>query len=103
VAGRQLDEATWLAELRRLAEASQAQADEGWTAAELAVLFGHSTKWVLKMLTPAVREGRVRVGRRAGVSIDGRRVVSPVYTLIGKPASGSGTTKPRRGAGSSGG
>lgn len=75
-----LSEQQWLAELE--AVAGSRRNDGGMSMDELAEAAGVSTRTMELRLKVASRKGMVRVGWRTGVSIIGRRTVTPVYTIV---------------------
>ena len=96
-----LSETDWLAELERLAAASRDRSDEGWTVAEWAAKLGCGTQKARDILRLALNEGRLKVGRRPLVRMDGAQHHTPVYALTPTPPAASAPTSRRRRGGSS--
>ena len=89
--GITLDE--WAAEIERLA----ARAEDGQTAAEMAALTGACIYRVRKMLARAKAAGRLVIARKAVISIDGRPMHAPCYTILRQePKQGAGASKVKR-------
>lgn len=72
-----MTEAELLAELHRASRHS----DEGASAQEIADEMGLDVKNVLRMLARAQATGRLIVGFRAGLRVDGRGKRTPVYRI----------------------
>ncbi|GAG00271.1 unnamed protein product [marine sediment metagenome] len=68
----------WLAEFEKV---SEFQGDEGATVRELSEQMGHESKWVRDHLREAIDKGRVAVGRRKYLRIDGTLTMVPVYRI----------------------
>lgn len=75
--------AEWLDELARLSNRS----DEGMTSGEWAAELDISRPMAVRRLKEAQRAGWLRTGKRTGVTLDGRKCVTPVYQI----------TKPKKG------
>jgi hypothetical protein len=69
----------WLKEL----EAFSKRSDEGHTAEEISENTGMTLRVVRERLKQVARLGRLRVGRRSSMTIDGRHTVVPVYLVTG--------------------
>jgi MarR-like DNA-binding transcriptional regulator SgrR of sgrS sRNA len=70
----------WLAALEA-AQAQRPQDDEGMTAREIAVVFGCSDKKCLELLRKIQDAGRLAVGRRNMIRLDGKPQCVPVYRI----------------------
>lgn len=55
--------------------------DAGMTAVELSELWGVCLKTTNDRIRALHRRGLVKAGQREGVSIIGRRILTPVYTI----------------------
>ena len=75
----QIGHEEWLAELERLQ--GREQNDEGHTTRELAELWGCNHRTAVARLEEIHRAGRLIVGRKTVMAIDGRRARVPTYRL----------------------
>lgn len=73
-----INETEWLAELQRI----QSRNDDGLTASEWADRLGCEHECALRYLKRAQQAGWLRVGKRRGLTIDGRGKISPVYQIV---------------------
>jgi MarR-like DNA-binding transcriptional regulator SgrR of sgrS sRNA len=71
----------WLAALEA-AQAQRPQDDEGMTTQEIGEVFNCSEKKVRELLRKIHNAGRLRVGRRNMIRLDGRPQPIPVYRII---------------------
>ena len=72
----------WLEELGKRTEVDGPQ---GFTCAELQKAMGIADRTALVKLKKWIGEGMVELaGKRAGVSIDGKRILTPVYRVVKK-------------------
>ena len=78
MAAKPIKETEWLAELEKLQERN----DEGLTAKEWAEVLGLGHEAALQRLKRAHGLGWLVVGKRRGVSISGRGILSPVYRIV---------------------
>lgn len=70
----------WLSEFERVMAAPR-KGDPGLSAFEIASSLGVGDARVHELLRQAFRAGRLTVGRKTGVAIDGRRIMVPCYQL----------------------
>ena len=71
----------WLSEFERVMGAPR-KGDPGLSAWEIADALGVGTHRANALLKEAYRAGRLKVGRKPGTAIDGRRCMVPCYELI---------------------
>jgi hypothetical protein len=74
-----IDRDEWLAELEKLGALDQS--GEGMTRQEIADAIGRCTRWVSDKLRLLAARGKLIVGRREMVGLDGRRCRVPVYSI----------------------
>lgn len=73
-------------EIQRLSEFTR---DEGMTTHEIATMAGRQEAWVRKrLLHPLAASGRLVVGHRSGIAIDGRPTLQVVYQIRKEPQRG---------------
>lgn len=73
----------WLTEFERLMHATR-PGDPGLSTEEIADALGVGMHRVNRLMRDAFKQGRVVVGRKPGMALDGRRCMVPCYQL--KPA-----------------
>ena len=75
----------WLSEFERVMR-QQPKGDPGLATWELAEMLGVGEHYVNRMMRKALRSGRLKVGRKPGIAIDGRKIMVPCYQLVGAKA-----------------
>jgi hypothetical protein len=75
-----IKEDEWIKELDRLS--AKNKDDEGLTTAEWAERLGTSVALTLRKLNAANKQGRLKVGKREILRLDGKLNKTPVYSII---------------------
>jgi len=70
----------WLAEMERLT--AKHKNDGGWTTREWAVKLGLSEKTAAERLRKIHDQGRLKLGHRSHIRMDGKPCLVPVYSII---------------------
>lgn len=79
--------------LNALDAAASKKADAGMTVAEMSAVTGRNVHRIKELLKAARDAGRLTVGQRPYVRLDGRPCLIPVYTVLPEPVGRTKTEK----------